>query len=323
MMDAMSSTFAWLRPSATDGGTRRYLAGAFVGALIVLGGTIALGWPLGLLVTGQATDPASVAASAVPGECLMWTESDAGDLHEVDCDQPHVFEVTGSADLSSGYPTGTPFPDTQTWQKVTQQDCGASVKSYLGKLDPNGRFVVGALKPTDTQWAAGNRGLHCGVEIATLTGLVSFTGPAKGADQSNVFPVGTCLGLVDGSAGGPVDCGNPHAYEIVGIVNLHDRFPNGYPSTDDQQNALASLCTPLASSYTGGANLTSFGLTLTWETLSQDSWNVGSYRVNCEVGQLAPSGQALAPVTNSIRGIGGGAGSASPSGAAVSSAGGG
>lgn len=300
----MSGTFDLLRPTAPTGGIRRYMAGAFVGALIVLA-SMMLGWPPTPFTSTKSTDPTTVAATAAVGACLMWTQTDAGDLHQVDCGGPHVFEVTGSADLSASYPSGAPFPDIPTWQRITQQDCTASVTGYLGPLDPNGRYIVGALKPTGAQWTSGDRTLRCGVEIATMTGLMPSAGSAKGADQSNVFPVGTCLALVNGVVGGPIDCGGPHAYEMVGIVNLHDRFPNGYPAINDQQTALASMCGPLATAYTGGANLTSYGLTLTWDTISQDSWTIGSYRVNCKIGQLAPSGQALAPVTNSIRGIGG------------------
>ncbi|HWE91413.1 MAG TPA: septum formation family protein [Pseudonocardiaceae bacterium] len=320
----MSGTFDWLRPTTPTGGTRRCVLGAFVGALIVLAGNVLLGWPIGPSTSGQATDPATVAADAAVGDCLMWTQNGAGDLRAVDCGGAHVFEVTGSADLSSGYPSDAPFPDTASWQRITQQNCTGSVTTYLGRLDPNGRFTVGALKPTGTQWSSGDRTLRCGVEIATLTGLVSDTGSAKGADQSTVYPEGTCLALVNGVAGGPTDCGNPHAYEIVGVVDLHQRFPGGYPAIGDQQTALASLCPPIATNYTGGANLASYGLTLTWDTVSQESWTAGSHLVNCKVGELAPSGQALASVTNSIRGIGGAVAppAAQPGGGATTAPGG-
>lgn len=295
-------TGGWLRPSTPAGSTRLYMVGAFVGAVLLLGFSAVAGWPI--MLSRATEDPATLAASAATGTCLTWTRSDAGDLARVDCARPHLFEVTGGADVSAQYPAGAPFPDEAAWQKAATS-CTASVTSYLGKLDPSGKYVVGALKPTSAQWNSGDRALRCGVQRSTPGGqLIPTTGSARGADQSNVYTTGTCLALVNKAAGGPVPCGNTHSYEIVGTVSLRGQFPDGYPPDGQQQTALGKLCQPMVAAYTANANLGNYQLTATWDTLSQQSWDAGSYQVNCKIGALLPDGSGLGPVTNSVKGIG-------------------
>jgi hypothetical protein len=279
------------------------MAGAFVGAVVLLALSVVVGWPVAA-GTG-AHDPATVVADAGPGTCLTWTRSDAANVSTVACARPHLFEVTGSADVSGRYPAGAPFPTEQAWQQAAQRGCTGSVTHYLGRLDPDGRFTVGALKPTSAQWAAGDRTLRCGVQRSTPSGqLVPTTGGARGADQSDVYPAGTCLALVHKAAGGPVPCGNQHAYEIVGTVGLRGEFPDGYPPVGQQQSALGRLCQPVVAAYTAGADLQQYKLSVTWDTISARSWAAGSYRVNCKVGALLPDGSGLGPVVNSVHDIG-------------------
>lgn len=303
----MAAKVGWLHPMSPAGSTRLYMVGAFVGAVVLLGLSTVTGWPVLPGHTARPPDPATVVANATAGTCLTWTKPDASNLTEVGCDQPHLFEVTGSADVSGQYPPGAPFPDEQQWQQAAQSNCTTSATNYLGKLDPNGKYTVGALKPTSAQWSSGDRSLRCGVQRSTPSGqLLPTTGTARGADQSNVYPTGTCLALVNKAAGGPVSCGNQHAYEIVGTVSLRGDFPDGYPSVADQQTELGKLCQPVAASYTNNANLTQYQLSVTWDTISQQSWNAGSYQVNCKIGALLPDNSGLGPVINSVRGIGSG-----------------
>lgn len=297
------NSVGWLHPTTPAGSTRLYMVGAFVGALLLLGWSAAAGWPI--TPSRAAEDPATLAANAAPGTCLTWTRTDAGDLSAVDCTRPHLFEVTGSADVSGQYPPGAAFPDEAAWQKAASASCTASATTYLGKLDPMGKYVVGALKPTSAQWSAGDRSLRCGLQRSTPSSqLIPTSGSARGADQSNVYPPGTCLALVHKAAGGPVRCGDTHSYEIVGAVNLRGQFPDGYPPVGQQQTALGKLCQPIVAAYTNNANLSQYQLSATWDTVSQQSWDAGSYQVNCKIGALLPDGSGLGPVTNSVKGIG-------------------
>lgn len=303
----------WLRSRGAERGTRLHLAGAVAGAIIMLGFTIA-GRPI-LPLLYQGTDAASVERNAAVGDCLTWTRPDSGDLREISCAQAHLFEVTGVANVAERFAPNAPFPDHAAWQKVAQTDCTTSAATYLGKLDPYGKYTVGALKPTPKQWGDGDRTLHCGLQSATTSGqLVATSGSARGRDQSDIYPTGTCLSLDGKVAGAPTPCTGQHAYEIVGVVDLRDQFPNGYPPVDQQQAALARLCGPLTTSYTGGADLARLRLALTWGTIQQQSWDAGSTKVNCEVGALLPDGSGLSPITNSIRGIGNSSSSPPPTG---------
>jgi hypothetical protein len=313
-MDPMSGEAGWLHPTTPAGSTRLYMVGAFVGAVLLLGLSAAAGWPIGA-ARAPVVDPAALVAGAAAGTCLTWTRSDAADLAAVDCGRPHLFEVTGSADISGQYPTAATFPDETAWQKAAQAGCTGSATNYVGKLDPNGKYVVGALKPTSAQWSGGDRTLRCGLQRSTTGGqLLSTTGSARGADQSNVFPAGTCLALVNKATGGPVPCGNQHSYEIVGVVDLRGQFPDGYPPVGQQQTVLGKLCQPMVATYTANANLGTYQLSATWDTIAQESWDAGSHEVNCKIGALLPDGSGLGPVTNSVKGIGHTAPPASTSG---------
>lgn len=302
----MSAQTGWLHPTSPVGSTRLYMVGAFAGAIVLLGSSAVAGWPISPGPAEQ--DPASVVASASPGTCLTWTRPDAANLAAVDCARPHLFEITGSADISAQFPAGSPFPSEQAWQHAAQTSCTTSVTGYLGKLDPNGKYAVGALKPTNAQWTSGDRTLRCGVQRSTPSGqLIPTTGSAKGADQSDTYPTGTCLALVKKAAGGPVPCGSQHSFEIVGTVSLRGSFPDGYPPVGQQQTELGKLCQPAAAAYTGHANLNQYQLSVTWDTISQASWNAGSYSVNCKIGALLPDNSGLGPVINSVKDIGRGA----------------
>ncbi|HEX3786869.1 MAG TPA: septum formation family protein [Pseudonocardiaceae bacterium] len=282
------------------------MAGAAAGAVLVLVLSVAMGWTTA--PGAGVPDPAQVAASAAVGSCLTWTQPNEQDLAQVDCAQPHLFEVTGSADVSGAFPGGAAFPTGSAWQQITQQDCTTSATSYLGTIDPNGKYVVGALKPTAQLWASGSRTLRCGLQGSDQAGgLMRTTGPAKGQDQSDVYQPGVCLALVNKGPGGPVGCNTEHSYEIVGIADLGSKFPSGYPSVDDQQTALATMCEPIAAAYTANLDLAKYQLTLTWDTIKQQSWAAGSHKVNCEIGSRLSDGSGLGPVANSVAGAGGGA----------------
>ncbi|HEX4224615.1 MAG TPA: hypothetical protein VHZ97_19755, partial [Pseudonocardiaceae bacterium] len=62
-----------LRTGSPGGSARQYLAGAFAGALILLGCSVFTGWPQ---VGFDPNDPASIAANASVGTCVTWTKSD-------------------------------------------------------------------------------------------------------------------------------------------------------------------------------------------------------------------------------------------------------
>lgn len=318
MMELMSTRAERFRTLST----RMVMCGAFVGALAVLTLSMVFSWPVGGTANAGGNDPVanlSAAYDAPPGSCVTW-KPDGSDMRPIGCDQPHLFEVTGDVDISADHGANDPSPSADVWRDIAKQKCTVGATAYLGgKLDPFGRYSVGALKPTDDQWRSGDRKLRCGLQRQGPTGkiLVPTTGSAKGQDQSDVYDVGTCLALVGKSYGDPVACTDAHAFEIVGIVDLGKIHPDGFPSEDQQQAAMTDNCPKLAADYSGNLNLADKKLSLTWDTRKQESWDAGSHKAMCKVGAPLQDGSGLAPVSGTVKNAG--AAGAPPSSSAPAS----
>ncbi|WP_225978397.1 septum formation family protein [Gandjariella thermophila] len=280
------------------------MAGALVGAFALLASSTLLSWPVrGGGGLGFSHAASTAVFNAAPGTCLTWSKPDGSDMAAVNCADRHLFEVSAAVDIAARYPQGAAFPDPAAWPQLTQQTCTEPTRKYLGgRLDPFGRFGVGALKPSEDQWRRGVRTLHCGLQNAAPSGRLLFTtGRVAEGDQSDVHEPGSCLGIVNKGVGDPVNCAQPHSFEIVGVIDLGTQFPNGFPPEGKQDEALAGLCGKLAADYSGHADLGARNLIVAWDNRRQESWNAGSHRTDCKVGQKLPDNSGLAPVTGSIR----------------------
>jgi hypothetical protein len=179
------------------------------------------------------------------------------------------------------------------------------VRDYLtGRFDPDGRYRIGALKPSPAKWAQGDRELRCGLQSASRSGaLYPMAGKAVEQDQSAVHEPGTCLAIDGRTIGDPVDCGGAHAVEAVGVVDLDDKFDDEFPAVDEQDEYLQTACTKIATTYAGGDDvIADKKLTVYWDNLTEDSWKAGTRRVNCNLAALLPDRSGFAPVTGSVRG---------------------
>jgi hypothetical protein len=247
------------------------------------------------------------APPATPGTCLNWTRADASDTHAVDCTQAHLFEQAGTVLLADQ----TELPDDGRWRQLVRERCDPVVKQYLGgRFDPDGRFRIGALKPSPAKWSQGDRELRCGLQSASRSGaLYPMAGKAVEQDQSAVHAPGTCLGIDGRTIGDPVDCAGPHAVEAVGVVDLAKKFDaegsgtGEFPAVDAQDEFLQTECTKIATAYAGGDDvIAEKKLTVYWDNLTEDSWTAGTRRVNCNLAALLPDRSGFAPVTGSVRG---------------------
>jgi hypothetical protein len=288
--------------------TRLVMAGAFVGALALLAASMLFNWPVRApgAASSSAVDEAAAAFDSPSGTCLDWPADNPRAMRRLDCAQPHVFEVTSNVEISAEYNSSAPPPDEKTWQQIANDKCTPGVATYLGgTLDPFGKYSVSALKPTDDQWRAGDRKLRCGIHRVAPSGTrLRTTGSAARADQSNIFEPGTCFALNDKIPADPISCDGAHALEVVGVIDLATAFPAEFASSETQGTKLAELCAQQAGAYSAGFDLASKGLTLSWDTLNEQSWSAGSRRVNCKVGALLQDGSGLAPVTGSVKGLG-------------------
>jgi hypothetical protein len=262
----------------------------------VLGSFAALPAPAGQEEIVEVAPP-----PATPGTCLTWTRADASDTTVVDCGQTHLFEQAGTVQLTDQ----KELPDDSRWRQLVRERCDPVVRDYLGgRFDPDGRYRVGALKPSAAKWSQGDRELRCGLQSASRSGaLYPMAGKAAEQDQAAVHAPGTCLAIDGRTIGDPVDCGGAHAVEAVGVVDLGAEFDDDFPAVDAQDEFLQTECTKIATTYAGGDEvIAEKKLTVYWDNLTEDSWKAGTRRVNCNLAALLPDRSGFAPVTGSVRG---------------------
>lgn len=231
-------------------------------------------------------------AGAEPGECLTWKDPANPEIQEVDCAQPHYFEVASRVDLSD-YPSSEFGPhaqvtDAQRYAKLRDSICAPAATRYLdGKLDPSGRFTVGLVHPGGEGWVDGERTILCGLQETGVEGTTfrPIVGTVAGQDQSRVHAPGTCLGIANGLPTDPVDCGEDHSVEITGQVDMNQQFPGGWPPTADQDKFMAGTCQKMSEDYLGGPDaLHNTTLTVYWDTIKLPSWLAGSRKADCTIG---------------------------------------
>lgn len=291
---------------------RRIVYGLLVGAMTMLavatldtfaGATVPVLTTIAAL-PGPLSAPPVVevpAPPSQPGTCLNWTRPDAADATVVDCKQTHLFEQAGAVRLVD-QPT---LPDDQQWQQLVKERCDPLIDGYLkGKLDPDGRFRIGALKPSAAKWTEGDRELRCGLQRSSQSGaLYPMSGTVATSDQSDVQQPGTCLAIDGRGVGDPTACTGPHAVETVGLVDLSQKFSGPFPPVADQDAYLQPTCAKIAGDYAGGDNvIADKKLTVYWDNITGDSWKAGSRKVNCNLAALLPDRSGFAPVTGSVKG---------------------
>ena len=291
---------------------RRIVAGIVIGALAMIGVAVfdtVTGTEVPVLgsfaaLPAPSDEPEIVevqAPPAVPGTCLTWTRADAADTALVDCAEPHLFEQAGTVTLLDQ----VELPTDATFRQLVDERCGPVVLTYLNNVfDPNGRYRVGALKPSTSKWEQGDRELRCGLQSASRSGaLYPLTGKVSDGDQADVQEPGVCLGISGRSVGDPVDCAGAHALETVGIVDLSADFPDAFPAVADQDALLQPRCNELAAQFAGNPTaVADRALTVYWNNIQEESWAAGTRRANCNVAALLPDRSGFAPVTGSVTG---------------------
>ncbi|MEV0947115.1 septum formation family protein [Rhodococcus sp. NPDC049939] len=307
-------------PAMSANTTRRSLAFIAAGAVVAAVATVAIAGgfnrsELPALSSNSALQATSVRgvafASATAGDCLDWTpstgSSDRTDVTKVDCSQEHRFEVTSGLDLSM-YPgaefgPGSRYPGALRFASLRDEHCVPSVGNYLGaKFDPDGKFSVGLMFPSESGWGMGERTLRCGLQYSSADGtLQPFEGRVAEQDQSNIWDPGSCIGISQGVPTDPVDCAQPHAFEVISVVDLATRFQGPMPSVEDQDEYLEDVCTQASNEYLDSAEaLRNKTLTLFWDNLQLDSWLAGSRQINCSIGKETADG--FSTVTGSAKG---------------------
>jgi hypothetical protein len=248
---------------------------------------------------------------AKAGDCLSWPERTPDAAQIIDCKDDHRFEVAESVDMrtfpGSEYGPDAAPPSPARIQQISQEQCSAAVKNYLGnRFDPNSRFTVSMLWSGDKAWRqAGERRMLCGLQLPGPNNQqLAFKGKVADIDQSKVWPAGTCLGIDPGTnqpTDIPVDCAAPHAMEVTGAVNLAEKFPQALPPEPEQDGFIKDACTRMTDAYLAPIQLRSTTLTLIYSTISLPSWSAGSHQVSCSIGATLGNG-GWSTLLNSAKG---------------------
>jgi predicted heme/steroid binding protein len=248
---------------------------------------------------------------AKSGDCLNWPDRTPDAAEIVGCTDEHRFEVAESVDMrtfpGSEYGPDAAPPSPARIQQISQEQCSAAVKRYLGaRFDPNSRFTISMLWSGDKAWRqSGERRMLCGLQLPGPNNQqLAFKGKVADVDQSKVWPAGTCLGI-DPSTNQPtdipVDCAAPHAMEVTGAVNLAEKFPTTLPPEPEQDAFIKDTCTRMTDAYLAPVQLRSTTLTLIYSTISLPSWSAGSHQVSCSIGATLGNG-GWSALLNSAKG---------------------
>ncbi|MGB3232686.1 MAG: septum formation family protein, partial [Mycobacterium sp.] len=248
---------------------------------------------------------------AKSGDCLNWPDRTPDAAEIVDCSTEHRFEVAESVDMrtfpGSEYGPDAAPPSAARIQQISQEQCSAAVKRYLGaRFDPHSRFTISMLWSGDKAWRqSGERRMLCGLQLPGPNNQqLTFTGRVAEIDQSKVWAAGTCLGIdptTNQPIDIPVDCAAPHAMEVTGSVNLAERFPDGLPPEPEQDAFIKDACTKLTDAYLEPIELRNTTLTLIYSTISLPSWAAGSHQVSCSIGATLGNG-GWSTLLNSAKG---------------------
>lgn len=312
-----SRRLAWLHGlQATP--TRRALLLTALGGLLIAGTVTAL--PAGDRSTGLGLNTSAIALGtrghdtfnhAESGDCLNWPDRTPDAAEIVDCADEHRFEVADSIDMAtfpgSEYGPDAAPPSPGRIQQISQEQCQTAVRNYLGdRFDPNSKFTISMLWSGDKAWKqAGERRVLCGLQLpGPGNQQLAFTGKVADADQSKVWPAGTCLGIdpaTNQPTDIPVDCAAPHAMEVTGSVNLAERFPDALPPEAEQDEFIKAACTEMTEAYLAPLPLRDTTLTLIYSTISLPSWSAGSREVSCSIGATLGNG-GWSTLLNSAKG---------------------
>lgn len=259
--------------------------------------------------TGARGNPAF--SRATSSNCLMWPDGTPDSAAIVNCTDDHRFEVAESVDMrtfpGSEYGPNAAPPSPARIQQITQEQCEAAVRNYLGpKFDPNSKFTVSLLWSGDRAWRqSGDRRILCGLQLPGANNQqIVYKGKVADIDQSKVWPTGTCLGIDSATnqpVDIPVDCAAPHAMEVTGTVNLAEKFPAALPPEPEQDGFIKDACTKMTDAYLAPIKLRTTTLTLIYPTVSMPSWSAGSRAVACSIGATLGNG-GWAALVNSAKG---------------------
>ena len=229
------------------------------------------------------------------GDCVWWDQSvEAGrtrDTDRVDCDRPHIMEMTGRVKL----PLRMEYPTDTGWDALIDERCGPLARQYLGVIDPDGRFAASAIHPTAQGWDGADREVWCGIQMVNdradwaTAPDPEFVGRVKDQNQDRLYGTGACLRTGPETIDGAVPCDSAHHYEIAGTVDLTGAGVEP-PSPEDQERLVGTRCDKVARAYLGRA--LPADAWAGWFDISPASWTAGRRTLECTLASYYPDGNA-------------------------------
>jgi hypothetical protein len=237
------------------------------------------------------------------GDCVAFDQRPGEDTREtqvVNCDRPHLIEMTMGLNLGDRFDH---FPTEAEWQTVFDHDCAPGTRRLIrGPLDPLGRYFPTAITPSRESWIHGDRDVWCGVGAVSLTRpprksmLMPFTGKVEGTPQARISPIGSCWGDSEYE----IPCSQSHRWEVAGYTNLTGKVAQPPALNDDHAWGLlvGDACHVVAVRYLG--HEPSNDQRAGWEPIEPGSWAAGRRTVECTVAHY--QGTHDVPTVGSMRG---------------------
>lgn len=217
----------------------------------------------------------------------------------VPCDRRHILETVhvGEFDGDAAERHTRPGPGSPE-MRAAYLECDDAAADYLGGDFRHGRLWLGVVRPSRHAWDGGARWFRCDIGMwldyenqsalhrhgSTLQGaLAERSGVSLGCfdPESAVDEDGTDLDHLE--AMNPVDCGEPHTAEFVGVWTAPDTVdPPDFDQEDDRLR-VHRACLDLAADYIGVSNDSDFRFQMGTivSTMSDQEWAAGNRGVRC------------------------------------------
>ncbi|WP_007519850.1 septum formation family protein [Pseudofrankia saprophytica] len=234
------------------------------------------------------------------GGCYRWNQELAvAHADGVPCTQTHLFEAVERTSMDRAeYAPGAAYPTPDEWDTIVDRYCTAPLTTFLGyPLDPHGAFGAGAIQPSRESWPTGDRSLVCGLSHNwyeanhPVDWFYSFTGAVEGADQSWIYPTGSCLASDHDHFLGTIPCDRPHSEVVIGKVTLPGAPGSPAPSQDAFTDLAGPRCDAVARGYLGAGFRSSTTVRAGWMDIEPDSWAAGTRSTNCLIYFTTPSNE--------------------------------
>ncbi len=240
---------------------------------------------------GVPSGPSVVAA----GTCLAPASGSDATITPADCAGDHTLEVVGTVDVSDDFSTR---PTDDEWRVLLGRRCPELLRAYLDdRHDPNGLLRLRIAAPDDAEWAAGDHTGECLAYVATSADAqpAVVRGSVREIEQAPPIRPGDCLQLtgVAGLAPVSVACDAPHELEVLGPLELGERFehaPSSAQWTELHGDCQGQLTAAFGDGASAPLSVPGNRLAALAVPIPIESWLAGRRTAVCAVAEVDAAG---------------------------------